>query len=232
MIRFKLYFDKDKETEWLDEMAMEGYALKSFFAGFYTFVPCEKGQWQYQIDIGKGFFNVNKEYASFMEEMDIEIVATWGPWVILRRRTQEGEFTLYSDVDGRIAQYKKILLMFKMVVGLEMLALIYEIYAGIMGVKYAWPFVLLIAAFVCVFFNMVVRTKDIIAKLKEQKGEAPDDISNKNVSMIVPFGLLVNSINLLAGDRFPMPLRMLMLGFGVSMIIYGSILTVRQQNRK
>ena len=60
MIRFRLMLDKDKETQWLDQMADEGYALKSFFAGIYTFEPCEKGEWQYQIDIGNGFFGVSK----------------------------------------------------------------------------------------------------------------------------------------------------------------------------
>ena len=45
MIRFRLYYDKDKETEWLNEMAADGWALKSFFAGFYKFEPCEKGEY-------------------------------------------------------------------------------------------------------------------------------------------------------------------------------------------
>ncbi len=102
MIRFRLMLDKDKETQWLDQMADEGFALKSFFAGLYIFETCEKGEWQYQIDIGKGFFSVNREYAQFMEEMGVEIVQAWGPWVILRRQRTEGEFQLYSDVDSRI----------------------------------------------------------------------------------------------------------------------------------
>ena len=34
MIRFRLYFDKDAETKWLNEMAEQGWAMKSFFAGF------------------------------------------------------------------------------------------------------------------------------------------------------------------------------------------------------
>ena len=45
MIRFKLYYDKDKETVWLNQMASEGWALKSFFAGFYKFEPCGKGEY-------------------------------------------------------------------------------------------------------------------------------------------------------------------------------------------
>lgn len=37
MKKFRLYLDKDKETEWLNQLAKEGYALKKFFAGVYTF---------------------------------------------------------------------------------------------------------------------------------------------------------------------------------------------------
>lgn len=40
MKQFRLYFDKDKETEWLNDMAAQGYALTSFFAGIYTFDTC------------------------------------------------------------------------------------------------------------------------------------------------------------------------------------------------
>ncbi len=229
MLKYRLFYDKDKEIEWLNEMSMEGYAMTSFFAGFYNFVPCEKGEWQYQVDIGNGFFGINKDYADFMREMDIEIVETWGPWVTLRRKTQEGEFELYSDVDSRISQYKKILLLFKIVVIVEMLGLIYEIYAGIKGVNFAWAFVLIITAFVCVFLNMIFRTKTTIAKLMEQKGEVPKSVSNRNVSGILPAGLLINSFNLLAGERLPVPVRYLLLGIGVSMILYGSVLTVRNR---
>ena len=43
MVKFRLYYDKDKETEWLNQLSDGGYAMKSFFAGFYEFEPCEKG---------------------------------------------------------------------------------------------------------------------------------------------------------------------------------------------
>ena len=43
MKKFVLYFDKDKETEWLNKMAQDGWAMTDFFAGVYTFEPCEKG---------------------------------------------------------------------------------------------------------------------------------------------------------------------------------------------
>lgn len=229
MKKFALYFDKDKEIEWLNQMALDGYAMTGFFAGVYTFEPCEKGEWQYQIDIGNGFFGVKKEYSDFMEEMGIEIVQCWGPWVILRRKAAEGEFELFSDVDSRIEQYKKILLMFKIVTGVELLVLIYEIYAGLEGVKLAWPFALLIAALICVFFNIIIRTKNILADLRERKGEPVERGWSGRVSPAVPAGFGLNAVNLLLSDYIPNPGRVCLLVISLALILYGSAVTAKRK---
>ena len=231
MIVFRLYFDKDKETEWLNRMADNGYAMVSFFAGFYNFVPCEKGEWQYQIDIGNGFFNVNKNYSEFMEDMGIEIVQAWGPWVIIRRKKQEGEFSLYTDVDSRIGQYQKILLMFKIVTGIELLCLVYSLYIASTGYAPAWGVLLLVAAVVIVFFNMIIRTKNTIAELKEKKGEGPDSSRGRPFSPAIPAGFLLNSVNLLASDYIPNPVRMVLLGLSIALLLYGAIATAAKKNQ-
>ena len=59
MKKFRMYFDKDKETAWLNEMAAEGYALTSFFAGLYTFDECVPGKYTYQIDFSDSLFRVS-----------------------------------------------------------------------------------------------------------------------------------------------------------------------------
>ena len=225
MKKFVMFYDKDKEVEWLNKMAQDGYAMTDFFAGLYTFEPCEKGEWQYQIDIGNGFFNVKKEYAEFMDEMGIEIVKCWGPWVVLRRKAAEGEFELFSDVDSRIAQYKKILILFKIATALELLVLIYELYAGFEGVKIAWPFALIAAAFAVVFFNIIIKTKNIIVELRERKGEISDCNRSKNISPIVSAGLLLNAVNLLAADYIPFPMRVVLLVASLGLITYGALAT-------
>ena len=92
MIRFKLYFDKDKETRWLNDMADQGWAMNGFFAGFYRFEPCEKGKYTYQIDFGNEFFSVSDDYREFMSDSDIEIIQSWGFWVFLRMLSSEGDF--------------------------------------------------------------------------------------------------------------------------------------------
>ena len=37
MIKFRWYVDSQKEQDWLNEMSKKGWALKSFFLGFYKF---------------------------------------------------------------------------------------------------------------------------------------------------------------------------------------------------
>lgn len=99
MTKFRLYFDKDKETAWINEMVKKGYAMTGFFAGFYQFEACTPGEYVYQIDFGSKMFSVSNDYREFMEENNIEIVCLWGYWIILRKRTVDGKFVLYTDVD-------------------------------------------------------------------------------------------------------------------------------------
>ena len=44
MIRYRMYLNKDEETEWLNRMAADGWAMRRFFAGFYGFEKCEIGR--------------------------------------------------------------------------------------------------------------------------------------------------------------------------------------------
>lgn len=165
MIRFKLYYDKDKETVWLNQMASEGWALKSFFAGFYKFEPCGKGEYIYQIDLGDTLYSVSDEYRELMGELGVEIVVLWGYWIILRKRAADGPFELYTDVESKIEHYRKIRRMFKAVTILELIGLFMEIFAGMTGTDFAWAFALLLSVFVFVCVSAVFRTNKVIARL-------------------------------------------------------------------
>ena len=39
MIKFRLYYDKDKEEEFLNNMVQKGYAMTHIFLGVYWFEP-------------------------------------------------------------------------------------------------------------------------------------------------------------------------------------------------
>ena len=185
MIKFKLYFDKDKETRWLNDMADQGWAMNGFFAGFYRFEPCEKGKYSYQVDFGNKFFSVSDDYREFMSDSDIEVIQCWGFWVFLRKLSSEGEFQLYTDVDSQIEHYKKIRNMFKVVAVIELICLFIELYsASITNSPLFISFVFLIVAIIMAFFKVISQTNDIIHELTERK-TGIEEPKNKTMSLFL-----------------------------------------------
>jgi len=121
--KFRLLFDKDVEEAWLNEMCQNGWALKNFCAGVYTFERCAAGEYTYRVDLlsGSGFSPEDPEgYAEFMEETGVEVVCRWFRWIILRKRAEDGPFEVYTDVDSKIQMYSRIRTMFLWGLGLEL----------------------------------------------------------------------------------------------------------------
>lgn len=195
MIKFRLYYDADRGTAWLNEMAAKGYSMTRFFAGFFTFEPCEPGEYLYQIDFSSKLFSVPEDYREFMEETGVEVIQPWGPWIFLRKKASEGNFQLYSDVDSQIKYYTKIRNMFKIVTLLELICFVIECICVGQVRPADRPlfifFVLLIGTFIVVFIRMAFRTNKIIAKLKERKGETVS-LKNQGPSPSLLAGLLLN----------------------------------------
>lgn len=196
MIKFRLYYDKDKETEWLNSMAKEGYAMTGFFAGFYKFEACEPGKYEYQIDFSDSLFSVSNNYREFMKEFDIEIVQCWGPWVILRKVASEEPFQLYTDIDSMIEHYTKIRNMFKIVTLVELACFILELFAAMNGFEVGFFFTLLIGLIVIACMKVTLSINETILELKERKGEKVNRnaVQTGNVSPVLICGLLFNSV--------------------------------------
>ena len=115
MIRWKFTFDKDNEQDWINDYAQKGWAMTGFFVGMVTFVPCQPGEFIYQIDLlpGTGLRAEGYEdYVGFMNEMNVEVLQRWGRWVYLRKRAADGPFEVYTDAASKIALYRRIRGMF------------------------------------------------------------------------------------------------------------------------
>ncbi|UWG96635.1 DUF2812 domain-containing protein [Dehalobacter sp. DCM] len=130
MLKFRLYYDKDAEQDWLQKMCLEGWALKQFFLGFYTFVPCEPGEYNYQIDILDNWHGDKTDYATFMEEAGVEVVGQWWRWVFLRKKAADGPFEMYTDAQSKIAQYRKIKRFFTVFLVIETICFLMELMAA------------------------------------------------------------------------------------------------------
>ena len=228
MKKFRLYFDTDKEVQWLNGMAEQGYALSGYFFGVYTFDKCEPGKYAYQIDNTEGWFRVENAYREFMNEMGIEIVALWGPWVYLRKLTEDGPFELYSDVESRITHYEKILKLYKFGAILEIVCVIMEVLAAFHGFSIGWALACLLAALAGVFIHQCFRIRQILAGLYERSGEcdnAPMGIVHRKPSLLISLGFLMNSIGLLIPEGSAGFVKGLCFGMAMGCFIFGMIFT-------
>lgn len=230
MIRFRLYYNKDTETVWLNKMAADGWALTGFFAGFYRFEECEKGEYTYQVDLGEQLFSVSSEYRELMEELGVEIVTLWGYWIILRKRTADGPFELYTDVESQIEHYTKILRMFKVVCILEIICMLIEVAGGLSGNPLGWAAAVLLASFVLVCVNAVGKTKGVLAELEARKSGIEQESSVRTISVLLPTGLLINACLLAAQDSISPTIHMVLQILAIILMAAGLILTVKQGN--
>lgn len=228
MLKFRLYFDKDEETAWLNEMSKEGWAMERFFAGLYRFERCEPGKYLYQVDFGEKLFAITEEYREFMEEAGVEVLQPWGYWIILRKPASEGKFELYTDVDSSIEHYSKICKMFKVVLVVEIIVLFFELYAGMKGVWIGYPFACLIGAMIFAIANALFRTKNIIAQLKERKGEVVTG-NNQNVSLFLSCGLILNGCAMFVSESISEPIKITLQVIAIVLMIIGIYKTAKKK---
>lgn len=228
MVKFRLYWDKDAETKWLNEMAQQGWAMTSFFAGFYTFEECAKGKWSYQIDFGEKFGRCTEDYRDFMREAGIEIVQNWGYWIILRKPAAEGEFQLYTDVESSIEHYSKILRMFKVAGILEIICFFFELWGVLNGIGIALVYMFIILALMVAVINACVKTKNTIRELEARKTGIEAE-KKSGPSTILTVGLLCNSGALIAmnSDTLSDATKTIVLFIAVVLVIIGVIKTVK-----
>lgn len=221
MKKFRLYYNKDKETTWLNEMASQGYAMTHFFAGLYTFEECMPKKYIYQIDFGDKLFGVSEDYRDFMRENKIEIVQTWGFWIILRKLTCDGDFLLYTDIDSSIEHYTKIRNMFKVCSILLLICFFVDCLCAPQSPIFFF-FIFLMGLITFAIIHATFQTNQKINSLKEEKGEIVTSSSQPSPYLIV--GLLLNSVALLSEplpDFIEFPLRI----FALVLILYGIVKT-------
>jgi hypothetical protein len=102
--------DAEKEEKWLNELAAQGLAMRSFWLCRYIFEECEKGEYIYRIELLEEMpgHPSSEAYIRFMEESGVEFVQPWVRWAYFRRKAADGPFELFSDADSRIAHYSRI----------------------------------------------------------------------------------------------------------------------------
>lgn len=104
-------WDFDKEERWLNEMAAKGLVLNGIGYCKYTFDECAPGEYNVRVEL---LDNVpthaeSQQYIKFIEDTGAEYLGSIMRWVYFRKRTDTGEFNLYSDNASRIRHLNRVI---------------------------------------------------------------------------------------------------------------------------
>lgn len=170
MLKFKLYYDKDAEEEWLKNMCLNGWAFKKFFLGFYIFKKCEPGEFNYQIDLLDNWSGEKKDYSAFMEDAGVKVIGQWWRWVYLQKKASDGPFEMYTDIESKIAQYNKIKNFFQISFVLEAFCFFIELVSAIKTGYFIFGiFTVLLALISLAMLKIVWKCKWKIQQYKHEK---------------------------------------------------------------
>ena len=101
----------DKEEQWLNSMAQQGWVLDKLGFCRYEFIPCEPGEYTVRLEMREH----DEAYLGFMAETGAEYVGRMVKWIYFRKKTELGQFDLFSDADSRIKHLDGICKMLKAV---------------------------------------------------------------------------------------------------------------------
>lgn len=167
-----LLWDYDKEEAWLNKMAATGLAMTGVSGVRYSFKEGTPGEYTYRMQLleKQPSHAESVQYLRFLEGLGVEQVASAGRWVYLRKKTQDGPFDLFSDLDSRIKALRPIR---TLLLAFMLIALFCSAYNLAFGLIYSMRlniacgvFILVLAAF---FGYGFVKTQKKIGRLKKEK---------------------------------------------------------------
>ena len=103
---YKLFmvWNFDKEEDWLNEMALQGWVLDGVGLLTYRFISSEPGEYSVRLEM-RGY---DKRYLDFMAETGAEYLGRVVQWIYFRKKTAAGPFNIFSDIDSKIAHLRRI----------------------------------------------------------------------------------------------------------------------------
>jgi hypothetical protein len=128
----KAYWDYEKEEKWLNEMSAKGMGLTDYSWCRYVFTETPNNEYTYRIDLLE---NSPKHvesiaYIKFLEENGVEHVASYMRWIFIRKKSSEGAFDIYSDIESKIKHYKRINALWSTLMWAEFIVGLFNIIVG------------------------------------------------------------------------------------------------------
>lgn len=101
----------DAEEKWLNDMARRGWVLEEVGFARYGFAECEPGEYAVRLEMldSPPASSEGQDYIDFIEETGAEYVGNFMKWVFFRKKTADGPFDLFSDIDSRVKHLERIM---------------------------------------------------------------------------------------------------------------------------
>lgn len=133
----KAYWDFEKEEKWLNEMSAKGMALTDYSWCRYVFTEAPNNEYIYRIELLQHFPSHAESiaYIKFLEESGVECVATYTRWIFLRKKSSDGPFDIYSDIDSKINHYKRIHLFWSTFMWIELIIGLFNLIVGVVNLN-------------------------------------------------------------------------------------------------
>ncbi|WP_167955691.1 DUF2812 domain-containing protein [Anaerosporobacter faecicola] len=111
----------EKEERWLNQMSNRGFQLVDVSFIRYTFDTNSSQEYNYRIEFLEHgpYTEKGQEYLLFLKEAGIDMCGSYMRWVYLRKKKDEGEFQLFSDLDSRLQHLNRIITLLSVIFPLE-----------------------------------------------------------------------------------------------------------------
>lgn len=109
MVKNRIFFDIEKENEWLNQMASKGFRFigKSWYT--YKFEKCECNAYAYQVEKRSTFKGKeNKEYSDFLSELGIKLATEQWGWYYFEKHNDGKPFEIYTDIPSKVKYYTRM----------------------------------------------------------------------------------------------------------------------------
>ena len=133
----KAFWDYEKEEKWLNEMSAKGMALSDVSWCRYVFTDSPNNEYVYRIELLENLpaHPESMAYIKFLEDSGVEYVASSLRWIYLRKKSSEGPFDIYSDIDSKIRHFKRISIYWGSLMFMELMIGLFNIVVGIVNLN-------------------------------------------------------------------------------------------------
>ncbi|MER1987747.1 MAG: DUF2812 domain-containing protein [Solibacillus sp.] len=122
MKKVRLYFNEEKEQQWINDMSREGWQFVKYspFTLTYTFEQ-EQKQYTYRTDC---IYGQGKDYIEFVESTGAQLVYKNMFWAYFRKDKSQGTFELYTDAASKKSYLNRLLGLYMVVCLLNLLTFV------------------------------------------------------------------------------------------------------------